>query len=62
MSAHLPAEAGCETWESETCECSTIGLYCVTITCQQQFFKGSLEVAAMGALPHVTVKRRHLGK
>jgi len=36
MSAHLPAEAGCEICEW----ISTVGLYCGTIT-WQQIFKGS---------------------
>jgi len=39
-----------------------IGLCCVTITFQQQFFRGSLQVAAIGVLPPVTVEHRHLGK
>jgi len=35
---------------------STIGLYCITIT-WQQIFKGSLQVAAVGVLPLVTIER-----
>ena len=42
-------------------DCSTIGLYCVTMT-WQQIFKGSLRVAAIGILPPVTVERRCLGR
>jgi len=35
--------------------CSTVGLYCVTIT-WQQIFKGSLQVTVESVLPHVTVE------
>jgi len=33
-------------------DCSTVGLYCVTIT-WQQIVKGSLQVAEEGVLQHV---------
>jgi len=42
-------------------DCSTFGLYCITIT-WQQIFKGSFQVAAIGILPPATVKPRLLGK
>jgi len=41
-------------------EFSIIDLYCVTIT-WQQIFKRSLQVAAIGILPPVTVEHWHLG-
>jgi len=39
-------------------DCSTFGLYCVTIT-WQQIFKGSLQVAAISILLPVTVEQTH---
>jgi len=41
-------------------DCSTVGLYCVTIT-WQQIFKISLYIAVAGVLFHETVERTHLG-
>jgi len=41
-------------------DCSTVGLYCVTIT-WQQICKGSLYTVA-GVLLHETVERRHLSR
>jgi len=40
-------------------DCSTVGLYCVTVT-WQRIFKCLRKVAAVGVLPHVTVEGRHL--
>jgi len=39
-------------------DCSTIGLYCVTIA-WQRIFKCSLEVTE-GVLPHVAVESKHI--
>ena len=41
-------------------DCSTIGVYCVTIPWQQ--IKSSPHVTVADVLPHVTVERRHLGR
>jgi len=61
MSAPLPAEPGCEVASG----CSTVGLYCVTIT-WQQIFKGSVQVAVVGVLPYSTsepaAERRRFGR
>jgi len=40
-------------WSNLRAVCSTVGLYCVTKTCQQ-IFKGSLQVTVESVLPHVT--------
>jgi len=42
-------------------DCSTVGLYCVTIT-WQQIFKGLLYITVAGVLFHETVVRTHLGR
>jgi len=42
-------------------DCSTVGLYCVTIT-WQQICKGSLYITVTGVLLHETVERRHFGR
>jgi len=42
-------------------DCSTVGLYCVTIT-WQQICKGSLYIVVAGVLLHETAERRHLGR
>jgi len=55
MSVRLPAETG-----SETCEriVLSVGLFCVTIACQQ-----AVQVTVACVLPHTVVeRRRHLGK
>jgi len=41
-------------------DCSTVGLYCVTIPLQQTC-KGSLYITVAGVLPHGAVERRRLG-
>jgi len=51
ISPPLPAEAGC----------STVGLYCVTITWQHTC-KGSLHITVAGVMLHETVERTHLGR
>jgi len=38
-------------------DCSTVGLYCVTIT-WQQIFTRLLQVTVLGVLPHASVERR----
>jgi len=57
MSPALPAEAGCES----RADCSTVGVYCVTIP-WQQIFKGSRYITVAGVLLHETVERKRLGR
>jgi len=58
---HVPSFAcggGLRKWRAD---CSTVGLYCITIT-WQQICKGSFCITVAGVLLHETVERRHLGK
>jgi len=54
----LPAGASCQTCEWIV---FTVGLYRLIIT-WQQIFNCSLQVAILGALLHVALERRHLGR
>jgi len=58
---HAPSFA-CRGWlQKSRADCSTDGLYCVTMT-WQQIFKSSLYITTAGVLLHEAVERTHRGR
>jgi len=58
---HVPSFACRGGLRKSLADCSTVGLYCVTIP-WQQIRKGSLYITVAGVLLHETLERRHLGR
>jgi len=57
MSAYLPGDAGCKTYER-----IVVLLVFIAQKNTAKITKDSLQVAGVGVLPHVTAQRRHFGK
>jgi len=58
---HVPSFACTGGLRKLRADCSTVGLYCITIT-WQQIGRNSLYIAVSGVLLHETVERTHRGR